>query len=142
MIPLPSGTKIWLVAGITDMCNGFNGLAAKVQTALKYDPMSGHIFIFRGGSQVKLLWSTGDGLCLLTKRLERGRFAWSSAHDSKAFLTTAQLAMLIEGIGWRQPIQNIIHTELINRLAVQKGQLGSNYHNCLLNLYLAPAAAR
>ncbi len=66
MIPLPSGTKIWLVAGITDMRNGFNGTAAKVQTALKDDPMSGHVFIFRGrsGSQVKLLWSTGDGLCL------------------------------------------------------------------------------
>ncbi|MBE5543051.1 transposase [Salmonella enterica subsp. enterica serovar Gallinarum] len=48
MIPLPSGTKIWLVA--------------KVQTVLKDDPMSGHLFIFRGhsGSQVKLLWSTGD----------------------------------------------------------------------------------
>ncbi len=55
MIPLPSGTKIWLVAGITDMRNGFNGLAAKVQTALKDDPMSGHVFIFRSGSQVKLL---------------------------------------------------------------------------------------
>ncbi|VGH79540.1 ISEc8 transposase [Klebsiella pneumoniae] len=41
MIPLPSGTKIWLVAGITDMRNGFNGLAAKVQTVLKDDPMSG-----------------------------------------------------------------------------------------------------
>ncbi|ENK2121020.1 IS66 family insertion sequence element accessory protein TnpB, partial [Klebsiella pneumoniae] len=27
MIPLPTGTKIWLVAGITDMRNGFNGLA-------------------------------------------------------------------------------------------------------------------
>ncbi len=85
MIPLPSGTKIWLVAGITDMRNGFNGLAAKVQTALKDDPMSGHVFIFRGrsGSQVKLLWSTGDGLCLLTKRLERGRFAWPSAVMAK-----------------------------------------------------------
>ncbi len=47
MIPLPSGTKIWLVAGITDMRNGFNGLAAKVQTALKDDPMSG-MFSFSG----------------------------------------------------------------------------------------------
>lgn len=39
--------------------------------------MSGHVFIFlgRSESQLKLLWSTGDGLCLLTKRLERGRFA-------------------------------------------------------------------
>ncbi|MEZ2601418.1 IS66 family insertion sequence element accessory protein TnpB [Kluyvera intermedia] len=34
--------------------------------------MSGLVFIFRGrcGSQVKLLWSTGDGLCLLTKKGE------------------------------------------------------------------------
>ncbi|EJL8703230.1 IS66 family insertion sequence element accessory protein TnpB [Escherichia coli] len=52
---------------------------------------------------VKLLWSTGDGLCLLTKRLERGRFAWPSARDGKVFLTPAQLAMLLEGIDWRQP---------------------------------------
>lgn len=53
MIPLPSGTKIWLVAGITDMRNGFNGLAAKVQTVLKDDPMSGHVFIFRGAAAVR-----------------------------------------------------------------------------------------
>ncbi len=38
MIPLPSWTKIWLVAGITDMRNGFNGLLAKVQTTLKDAP--------------------------------------------------------------------------------------------------------
>ncbi|HIC1901848.1 TPA: IS66 family insertion sequence element accessory protein TnpB, partial [Citrobacter freundii] len=43
MMHLPAGTKIWLVAGITDMRNGFNGLAAKIQTTLKDDPMSGHI---------------------------------------------------------------------------------------------------
>ena len=31
MINLPTGTRIWIVAGITDMRNGFNGLASKVQ---------------------------------------------------------------------------------------------------------------
>lgn len=105
MINLPAGTRIWIVAGITDMRNGFNGLASKVQMPLKDDPLSGHVFIFRGrnGSQVKLLWSTGDGLCLLTKRLEGGRFAWPSARDGKVFLTHAQLAMLLEGIDWRHP---------------------------------------
>lgn len=41
MIQLPTGTKIWLAAGITDMRNGFNGLAAKVQMTLKDDPMYG-----------------------------------------------------------------------------------------------------
>ncbi len=54
MIPLPSGTKIWQVAGITDMRNGFNGLVAKVQTVLKDDPMSGHVFIFRVATAVRL----------------------------------------------------------------------------------------
>ena len=105
MINLPTGTRIWIVAGITDMRNGFNGLASKVQMTLKDDPLSGHVFIFRGrnGSQVKLLWSTGDGLCLLTKRLEQGRFAWPSARNGKVFLTPAQLAMLLEGIDWRHP---------------------------------------
>lgn len=49
MINLPTGTRIWIVAGITDMRNGFNGLASKVQMTLKDDPLSGHVFIFRAG---------------------------------------------------------------------------------------------
>lgn len=50
MITLPTGTKIWIIAGITDMRCGFNGLASKVQNTLKDDPFSGHIFVFRGRS--------------------------------------------------------------------------------------------
>jgi transposase len=55
---------------------GFNALAAKVQAALEDDLYSGHVFVCHGrhGNAIKVLWSTGDGLCLLTKRLERGRF--------------------------------------------------------------------
>ncbi len=70
MISLPAGSRIWLVAGITDMRNGFNGLASKVQNVLKDDPFSGHLFIFRGrrGDQIKVLWADSDGLCLFTKR--------------------------------------------------------------------------
>ncbi|EGM62823.1 IS66 family insertion sequence element accessory protein TnpB [Shigella flexneri] len=78
MITLPTGTKIWIIAGITDMRCGFNGLASKVQNTLKDDPFSGHIFVFRGrsGKMVKILWADRDGLCLFAKRLERGRFVW------------------------------------------------------------------
>ena len=28
MIPVPARTKVWLVAGVTDMRKGFNGLSA------------------------------------------------------------------------------------------------------------------
>lgn len=52
MINLPAGTRIRIVVGITDMRNGFNGVASKVQMALKDDPMSGHVFIFRGAQRV------------------------------------------------------------------------------------------
>ena len=51
MINLPTGTRIWIVAGITDMRNGFNGLASKVQMTLKDDPLSGHVFIFRASNE-------------------------------------------------------------------------------------------
>ncbi len=78
MIALPAGVKVWLAAGATDMRNGFDGLAALVQTQLVEDPFSGQLFVFRGkaGDRVKILWWSGDGLCLFAKRLERGRFVW------------------------------------------------------------------
>jgi transposase len=105
MIGLPAGTRIWIAAGVTDMRAGFNGLAAKVETALTEDPFSGHVFVFRGrrGDMIKLLWWTGDGLCLLAKRLERGRFVWPQANSGTVSLSQAQLSMLLEGIDWRRP---------------------------------------
>ena len=103
MIGLPAGTRIWLAAGVTDMRSGFNGLAAKVESALQADPFSGHVFVFRGkrGDLLKILWWSGDGLFLLAKRLERGRFLWPQASEGSVSLTAAQLSMLLEGIDWR-----------------------------------------
>lgn len=105
MIGLPAGTRIWLACGVTDMRKGFDGLAAIVQLQLTEDPLSGHVFVFRGrrGDRVKLLWWDGDGLCLFCKRLERGRFVWPQAATSTVHLTQAQLSMLLEGIDWRRP---------------------------------------
>jgi transposase len=105
MIGLPVGTRIWLACGLTDMRKGFDGLAAIVQLQLAEDPLSGHVFVFRGrrGDRVKLLWWDGDGLCLFCKRLERGRFVWPNALDGAVHLTQAQLSMLLEGIDWRRP---------------------------------------
>ncbi len=107
MIGLPAGTRIWLVAGVTDMRRGMDGLAAIVQEALTKNPFSGHVFIFRGrrGALVKLLWWSGDGMCLFAKRLEDGRFVWPQATEGAIHLTPAQLSMLLEGIDWRRPVR-------------------------------------
>ena len=40
---------------------------------------------------------------MFMKRLEKGRFVWPSAKDRKVALSSAQLAMLLEGIDWRAP---------------------------------------
>ncbi|STG99344.1 transposase [Escherichia coli] len=121
MISLPAGSRIWLVAGITDMRNGFNGLASKVQNVLKDDPFSGHLFIFRGrrGDQIKVLWADSDGLCLFTKRLERGRFVWPVTRDGKVHLTPAQLSMLLEGINWKHPNERNALASAYNRCKVR-----------------------
>jgi transposase len=115
MLNLPTGTCIWLVAGITDMRNSFQGLAAKIESTLQESPFSGHLFVFRGkqGHLLKILWSTGDGLCLLSKRLEQGRFAWPQARDGKVYLTAAQLAMLLEGLEWKQPKRSCSHLSVL-----------------------------
>ena len=105
MIGLPSNTRVWIVAGHTDMRKGFDGLAAMVQTALAANPFCGHVFVFRGrrGDMLKVLWFDGQGLLLLAKRLERGRFVWPQAVSGKVSLSPAQLSMLLEGIDWRMP---------------------------------------
>lgn len=107
MIGLPAGTRVWLAAGVTDMRRGFDGLAAIVQNKLQEDPFSGHVFVFRGkrGDRLKVLWWSGDGLCLLAKRLEHGHFVWPSAESGSVSLTPAQLSMLLEGIDWRRPLR-------------------------------------
>lgn len=66
MIVPPTGTRVWLAAGVTDMRRGMDGLAALVQSTLGRDPFSGHIFLFRGrrGDLIKILWWSGDGMNL------------------------------------------------------------------------------
>ena len=97
MISLPSGTRIWLVTGVTDMRKSFNGLGEQVQSALNA-PHSGHIFIFRGrkGDMIKVLWANNDGMNLYVKRLEEGHFIWPAARDGKIVLTHSQLTLLLD----------------------------------------------
>ena len=77
------------------------------QSALAASPFCGHVFVFRGrrGDILKVLWFDGQGLMLLAKRLERGRFVWPQATSGGVALTPAQLSMLLEGIDWRIPVR-------------------------------------
>lgn len=107
MMFVPSGVKVHIALGVTDMRKGLDGLAMLAQQVLELDPFSGHLFVFRGrkADLIKVLWWDGTGLCLFTKRLQHGRFVWPSTVEAGGAiaLTAAQLSMLIEGIDWRAP---------------------------------------
>jgi transposase len=112
MIPVPSGVRVWLAVGRTDMRKGMNGLALQVQQALGRDPHAGDLYVFRGarGNLIKIIWHDGVGMSLYSKRLEHGRFLWPSPAKpapAKAggtvAISSAQLAYMLDGIDWRNP---------------------------------------
>ena len=84
---------------------GFASLSLQVQEVLRRDPLNGHLFCFRGrrGNLLKVIWHDGQGACLFTKRLERGRFLWPSPADGVVTISSAQLGYLLSGIDWRHP---------------------------------------
>ena len=105
MIPIPTGVRVWLATGHTDMRCGFPSLALRVQEVLKHNPMDGGLFCFRGkrGDLLKVIWHDGQGACLFTKRLERGRFIWPSVAGEAVTISPAQLSYLLSGIDGRNP---------------------------------------
>ncbi|WP_345944177.1 IS66 family insertion sequence element accessory protein TnpB [Bradyrhizobium sp. IC3069] len=85
MIPVPTGARVWLATGHTDMRRGFPSLALRTQEVLHKDPLSGHLFVFRGrrSNLVKMIWHDGLGhACSLRDSGEDG----SSGHRLRAKL--------------------------------------------------------
>src|SRR5487761_2771273 len=106
MIALSASARVYLACGVTDMRKGMMGLAMIVQQSLTEDPFGGAIFAFRGrrAGLIKLIWHDGVGLCMLTKRLEQGQFAWPSATTTgRIALSASQLVALLDGCEWRAP---------------------------------------
>lgn len=103
MIPVPTGARVWLATGYTDMRRGFPSLALQVQEV-------------QGPAQrpsVRLPRSPkrsceGDlarwpRSMPVTKRLERGRFIWPSVAGEAVTISPAQMSYLLSGIDWRDP---------------------------------------
>jgi len=82
MIVPPSGVRVWLATGATDMRRGMNSLALQVQEALQRDPHAGDLYVFRG---------------------KRGDLFWPSPVDGALAISAAQLSYMLEGIDWRNP---------------------------------------
>ena len=77
-----------------------NTLSALV-VGLGREVLSGHFFLFvsRDRKRAKVLFFDGTGLCLLSKRLDKGRFAavYERAKDGVLQMTPSELQLFIEG---------------------------------------------
>jgi transposase len=102
-------TKVYLLAGVTDMRLGYDGLFALAGGLLHADPLSGHLFAFcnKARNRLKILYWDGSGLWICGKRLEKGRYAWPSAplpdasgaaSPRSVVMTHAELTLLLHGI--------------------------------------------
>lgn len=92
--------RVHLYGRPCDMRKSFDGLYALTRNELQQDPLSGRLFVFvnRRGSQIKVLYFDRSGLCVWSKRLERGSFIrdWPSVRSREMDWTA--LKLLLEGI--------------------------------------------
>ena len=84
-----------------------------VRDEFKDDPFSGDVFVFHNGAhdRVKLLVWDRNGFWLLYKRLEQGTFPFAvEGEGARVEITRAQLAMLLEGLEWKNARKSSHHT--------------------------------
>lgn len=95
-----SFSEIYIACGYTDLRNGIDGLAVKVQQQFNLNPhRKGAIFIFCGrrSDRIKALVWEGDGFLLLYKRVTEGRFKWPRNTDELRNLSSEQFGRLMDG---------------------------------------------
>lgn len=102
MLTLSPAVRIYLAAGATDLRRGFDGLAAIARETLLRDPMSGALFVFANSrrTRIRVLTWDGTGMWLMTKRLEKGTFAWPRVEPGTRSVTlrAEELTMLLGGL--------------------------------------------
>lgn len=106
MLSFTGSLKIFVALEPVDLRKSFDGLEALVSERLREDLRAGALFVFtnRRHSRLKIIYWDGSGLWILTKRLERGTFAWPRNVEpgaSKMKLAPEALAMLTDGIDLR-----------------------------------------
>jgi len=101
VIALVPGRRVFAYAAPTDMRKGFDSLSALVTEELRLEVLSGDLFLFvaRNRIRAKVLVFDGTGLCLYSKRIEKGQFAclWEKQRGSVLRLTRAELGLFLEG---------------------------------------------
>ncbi|MGH7676365.1 MAG: IS66 family insertion sequence element accessory protein TnpB [Gemmatimonadales bacterium] len=104
MLSLGGSHRVFLCAQPVDFRKAHDGLCAIIRDEFRDDPFSGDVFVFHNAARdrLKLLVWDRNGFWLLYKRLEQGTFPFAGLGEgTRIEIERAQLAMLLEGIEWR-----------------------------------------
>ena len=101
MIGVPRGVSVFAYAEPVDMRKSFNTLTTLVTEGLKQDVLAGDLYLFvsRDRKRAKVLYFDGTGVCLFSKRLEKGQFSavWKRSRSKALEMTLSELGLFIEG---------------------------------------------
>jgi transposase len=100
---IPAGVQVFVALESVDLRYGFERLAGLVRERMGYEVRSGALFVFVGKRKTatKVLFFDGTGMCLLSKKLDRGTFAWPELPSDGAThveIDDATLETLLDGI--------------------------------------------
>ncbi|HMI85283.1 MAG TPA: IS66 family insertion sequence element accessory protein TnpB [Polyangiaceae bacterium] len=94
MIGVARGVSVFAYAEPCDMRKNFDTLSAIVTETLRRDVLTGDLYLFvsRNRKRAKVLYFDGTGICLFSKRLEKGQFAapWKRARKSTIEMTLSE----------------------------------------------------
>ena len=117
MLNLGGSHRVFLCVKRVDFRRAHDGLCALVRDEFGDDPFSGDVFVFHNGARdrVKLLLWDRNGFWLLYKRLEQGTFPFDvRGEGSRVEITRAQLAMMLEGIEWRDARKSLHYASTVD----------------------------
>lgn len=101
MIAWPRSVPVYAHRSPVDMHKSFDTLGAIVTASMPRALLSGAVFLFVGRDRrrAKALFFDGTGVCVLAKRLDKGRFAnvWADGGAAPLVLSASELALFFEG---------------------------------------------
>ncbi len=108
MFTMPQNTIAYLHKEPIDMRYGMFRLQGVIARQ-RCEPMprgAFYFFINKGHSLLKAVWFDGTGLCLFSKRLEKGTFTWPQpatySEEKWMQITPSALSLLLDGIELKQ----------------------------------------
>jgi transposase len=112
MIFKPTGPKVYIAIGSTDMRKSINGLSALVEDQLGLDLFSGSLFAFcnRRRDLVKILYWRNNGFCVWLKRLEADLFQWPESEEDVMEVSEVALEWLLHGLDLNDAHQKLSYT--------------------------------